>query len=105
MTLITVTQGLMPFQFEDLTRDERILAVVALGAATIVILHFGLFELPRLWRTLLDEVRRLGQRAEPVPPPEPEIDEQYYRHCLDAASVAGSPWPPAKVVQMRGERR
>lgn len=53
-TAILNQSNLMLFRFEDLTRDKRILAVIAIGLATVVILHFVIFELPRLWRTALE---------------------------------------------------
>lgn len=85
---------MMPIQFADLTRDERILAVLAIGATTIVILHFGLFEAPRLWREFVALVRHGIERLRVAldhPPSRPQwIDdepESVRRQQLDAVVV------------------
>lgn len=85
---------MMLIQFADLTRDERILAVLAIGATTIVVLHFGLFEAPRLWRELVALVRRGVERVRVAldhPPSRPqwveEEPEAIRRQQLDAVVV------------------
>jgi hypothetical protein len=92
----------------ELTRDERILTVLAIGAATICILHFGIFEAPRLWRAFHDDLRALRARLMKRPPSRPQWTEQeedtYYRKSLDAAAQTGSPWPPPKTTPSNNHR-
>lgn len=82
--------------FADLTRDDRILTVLALGAATIAILHFGIFEAPRLWREFLaalERFRKALDRAPARPQWTEEVLEPVRRQQLDVVVE----FPPRRI--------